>query len=185
MMRTNERVVIFIDGENLKRGLKDNISEAELKKFSRTTLYRKLAAGRRTVDRRHYDAVSPDNRSKKRFLNYLENNTTTRLRLGTVHMEEAGGGRLFPVQKGVDVMLAADMLVLAMIDFYDTAIIVSNDSDFIPLINYVKQVMGKEVEGGLIKRLNKRGELIYTCHEMMKITKPIFMDEQFLRECLS
>lgn len=183
-MRINERVAIFVDGENLKHGLKENIGEADLKRFNYVTFYKKLVAGRRAVDRRHYDAVFPNNISKAYFLKHLENNANARLRLGTVHMEKVGGGRSIPVQKGVDVMLAADMLVLAMIDFYDTAIIVSNDSDFIPLILYVKEVMGKEVEGGLIRRLNKKGELKYTCYGMMEITTPRLLNERFLRECL-
>jgi len=184
MMRTSERVVVFVDGENLKYGLKENIGEDGLKKFNHATFYRKLVAGRRCVDRRHYDAVLLSDKKKRHFLEYLKKNANARLRLGTVHMEKGKGGRLIPIQKGVDVILAADMLVLAMIDFYDTAIIVSNDSDFIPLVNYVKQIMGKEVEAGLIKRLNRRGELKFTCHEMIQVTTPIFLDDQFLRECL-
>lgn len=49
-------------------------------------------------------------------------------------------------EKGVDVKLATDLLVGATDDWYDTAIIVSSDTDLIPAIKYVRNGKGKKVE---------------------------------------
>lgn len=61
--------------------------------------------------------------------------------------------------KGDDVQLANDMLVGAYDNFYDTAILVSGDEDFKPVVRTVRK-LGKKVEniffrGGSSSRLRK------------------------------
>lgn len=48
-------------------------------------------------------------------------------------------------KKGVDVKIATDLIVGAYEDTYDTAILVSSDTDLIPTIAKVKD-LGKEIE---------------------------------------
>ena len=48
-------------------------------------------------------------------------------------------------EKGVDVKIATDLIVGAYEDTYDTAILVSSDTDLIPAIAKVKE-LGKEIE---------------------------------------
>ncbi len=50
-----------------------------------------------------------------------------------------------PVEKGIDIMLATDLLYFAWNDFYDVALLVSGDSDFAYALQAVKN-MGKHVE---------------------------------------
>jgi uncharacterized LabA/DUF88 family protein len=49
-------------------------------------------------------------------------------------------------EKGIDVKIATDLLVGAFDDKYDTAILVSSDSDLIPAIDWVRNRMKKKVE---------------------------------------
>jgi uncharacterized LabA/DUF88 family protein len=49
-------------------------------------------------------------------------------------------------EKGIDVKLATDLIVGAVDDKYDTAIIISSDSDLIPAIDWVKLRMKKTIE---------------------------------------
>ncbi len=49
-------------------------------------------------------------------------------------------------EKGIDVKLATDLIVGAVDDRYDTAIIVSSDSDLIPAIDWVRKKRGKKIE---------------------------------------
>ena len=51
--------------------------------------------------------------------------------------------------KGDDIKLAVDMVTKAYKDFYDTAILVSGDADFIPAVEAV-QVFGKNVENAFL-----------------------------------
>ena len=48
-------------------------------------------------------------------------------------------------EKGVDVQLAVDLLVGAYENTYDTAIVLSSDTDLIPAIKKIKE-LGKSVE---------------------------------------
>ena len=49
-------------------------------------------------------------------------------------------------EKGIDVKLATDLVVGAVDDRYDTAIIISSDSDLIPAIDWVRKKRRKKVE---------------------------------------
>lgn len=49
-------------------------------------------------------------------------------------------------EKGIDVKLATDLIVGAVDNKYDTAIVVSSDSDLIPAIDWVRFRMKKKVE---------------------------------------
>ncbi|OGI28055.1 MAG: hypothetical protein A2359_05110 [Candidatus Moranbacteria bacterium RIFOXYB1_FULL_43_19] len=49
-------------------------------------------------------------------------------------------------EKGIDVKLATDLIVGAVDDRYDTAIIVSSDSDLVPAIDWIRIKRNKKVE---------------------------------------
>jgi uncharacterized LabA/DUF88 family protein len=49
-------------------------------------------------------------------------------------------------EKGIDVKLATDLIAGAVDDQYDTAIVVSSDSDLIPAIDWVRLRKGKKIE---------------------------------------
>lgn len=50
-------------------------------------------------------------------------------------------------EKGVDVRIATDMIMLAWVDSYDVAVLVSADSDFVPVAQFL-QTKGKKVVHG-------------------------------------
>jgi len=49
-------------------------------------------------------------------------------------------------EKGIDVKLATDLIVGAVDDKYDTAIVVSSDTDLVPAVDWVRSRMKKKVE---------------------------------------
>ena len=49
-------------------------------------------------------------------------------------------------EKGIDVKLATDLIVGAVDDKYDVAIVVSSDSDLVPAIDWIRQRKKKQVE---------------------------------------
>jgi uncharacterized LabA/DUF88 family protein len=125
--------MIFVDNENIYHNLQ-----------GRRINYRKLReavrGGRPLTGARVYmgvpDPVSP---GKMDFIRHLK------LCGYRVLTKKLGGGRGNPHQKGVDVLLAVDMLQLAFEDRYDVAVLLSGDADFAPAIDRV-QSLGKEVE---------------------------------------
>lgn len=59
-------------------------------------------------------------------------------------------GKFKFVVKGDDIQLAHDLLMYAVKDFYDTAIIVSGDEDFVPIVKTVQE-MEKKVENAFFR----------------------------------
>ncbi len=137
------RVMIFIDGSNLYHVLKQNTDKRNLdyKKFAE-----KLCGDRELIRTYYYNIrqESPDNpklaESQDRFLNALYETDYLEVKLG---IWKQRGDTM--VEKGVDVMIAADLISHAYEDHYDTAILVSGDADFYPALQVVKDT-GKQVE---------------------------------------
>jgi uncharacterized LabA/DUF88 family protein len=50
-------------------------------------------------------------------------------------------------EKGVDVRMATDMIMLAWVDSYDVAVLVSSDADFVPVAAFL-QTKGKKIIHG-------------------------------------
>ena len=138
-----DRVAIFIDGSNLYHALEGNFRRHDINFAEFAT---KLC-GQRQLFRTYYynvlqDAVRwPEGyREQQEFLNILRLTPYLEMRLGST--KPAGGT---PVEKGIDVMLATDLLYFAWHDFYDVAVIVSGDADFAYALQAVKN-LGKHVE---------------------------------------
>lgn len=55
------------------------------------------------------------------------------------------------IEKGIDILLATDMVSLAFRNAYDTAILVSGDSDYVPVVKEIQE-LGKRVENASFKR---------------------------------
>ncbi|HEY0411838.1 MAG TPA: NYN domain-containing protein [Allosphingosinicella sp.] len=49
------------------------------------------------------------------------------------------------VEKGVDTKIVCDMMALAMRDLYDVAVVISDDSDLVPSVECVQDVLDKHV----------------------------------------
>lgn len=150
-----DRVAIFIDGSNLYHALRSN--------FGRYNINFAEFANRFCVSRRlfrtYYYNVQQDPiqrpdafREQQEFLDTLRQAPYLEVRLGSTKLTQG-----VPVEKGVDIMLATDLLYFAWNDSYDVAVLVSGDSDFAYALQAVKN-MGKHVEvayfeGGISKDL--------------------------------
>ena len=136
-----DRVAIFIDGSNLYHSAKNSFGRHDI---NFTELANKLSAGRKLF-RIYYYNVQQDAsqypegfREQQDFLDALRKTPYLEVRLGTTK-------RTIGTEKGIDVMIATDLLYFAWSDFYDVAILVSGDADFAYAVQAVKN-MGKHVE---------------------------------------
>jgi uncharacterized LabA/DUF88 family protein len=138
-----DRVAIFIDGSNLYHALRANLGRFNL---NFAEFVSKLCGSRRLFRTYSYNVLQdptqrPDAyREQQEFLDILRKTPYMEVRLGSIKMAQG-----IPVEKGVDVMLATDLLYFAWNDFYDTAVLVSGDSDFAYALQAIKN-MGKHVE---------------------------------------
>ena len=139
----HDRVAIFIDGSNLYHSLKNNFKRVDLN-FAEFT--KKLCGSRRLIRTYYYNVLQDANqrvegqREQQDFLETLRKTPYLELRLGTTKLSQG-----IPVERGIDVMLATDLLYFAANNSYDIAILVSGDSDFGYTLQVVKD-MGKHIE---------------------------------------
>jgi uncharacterized LabA/DUF88 family protein len=147
----DERVAVFIDGSNLYHGLKQRYGRAGV---DLGELVSRLVRDRCLVRTYYYIAtvdrsMSPERATgQQRFLERLQELPYFDVRLGRLERRgQADTSERTPlyVEKGVDVALVTDMVVLAYRNAYDTAVVVSGDGDFARAVEAVKD-LGKHVE---------------------------------------
>ena len=146
-----ERVAVYIDGSNFYGYLKDKeINFPKGTKFDFKEFVDFLVSDKKElVSKRYYTGVfrnlDGSDKSKslvkgqQKFFSNLENDGFTIKR-----------GRIMPIEKvykekGTDVKIAVDLVIGAVDNHYDTAILVSSDTDLIPAIRYIKY-RGKKIE---------------------------------------
>ena len=138
-----DRVAIFIDGSNLYHALRSNFRRYDL---NFAEFASKLSGSRRLFRTYYYNVLQdpiqrPDGyREQQEFLDILRKTPYLEIRLGGTKVTQG-----IPVEKGIDIMLATDLLYFAWNDFYDVAVLVSGDSDFAYALQAVKN-MGKHAE---------------------------------------
>jgi uncharacterized LabA/DUF88 family protein len=138
-----DRVAIFIDGSNLYHALKNNFRRHDL---NFAEFASKLCGSRRLFRTYYYNVLQdptqrPDSyQEQQEFLGILRKTPYLEARLGSTKMSQG-----VSVEKGIDVMLATDLLYFAWNNFYDVAVLVSGDADFAYALQAVKN-MGKHVE---------------------------------------
>src|SRR3989344_2196131 len=147
-MSKKERVIILIDGSNFYHYAKELGFQLQIQ-FDYKGFGEKLADGREIVSATYYigkirakekDEHSQRLRSNQQRLMAWLTRCGWNIEFG--HMMKNQG--IFH-EKGVDVHLAADLLRGAYKDTYDTAILVSSDTDLIPAIQYLREE-GKKLE---------------------------------------
>lgn len=151
-----ERVMMFIDGNNLYHSLKHVMGRTNLdfNEFSR-----RLVGDRHLIRVYYYNAPlnREDDEDKYRqqqsFFDSLDSVPYLTKKFGRLEKRQVkqtlpdGTFVSVPtyVEKGVDTFIVIDMLSHAFKDHFDTAILVSGDEDFAVLVENVKD-LGKHVE---------------------------------------
>lgn len=128
--------MIFVDHANVFKNLEIVDGRINWKKFKK-----KLAGNRYLVGAFAYIGVpNPIPKNQRKFIKYLKH-------VGYVvqlkPIQETSEGK--KKQKGVDISMFSDIVGLAEVDAYDTAIIVSGDRDFLDAVRMLKE-LGKKSE---------------------------------------
>ena len=173
----DERVMIFIDGNNLYHELKGHFGRSDLD-FAK--FCKKLAGNRNLVRTYYYNAPvdqtrEPDRYARQQlFFRSLQRLPYFELRLGRLVYFD--WPRQSPIEKGVDVKLSTDMIVHAFRNSYDTATLVSGDTDYSAALQAVKD-QGKHVEVVLFGGRQ-------TSQHLREISdRTIDIDKKYLSDC--
>ena len=145
-----KRVAIYIDGSNLYHKLKD-LEIPKITYFDYGGFAKWLSREMKVISKRYYIGVvraKEDDekgqrlrREQQKLFSHLTSDKQGFIIKQGYLMKNDGVYH----EKGVDVKIAVDLLVGAYDNLYDVAIIISSDTDLIPVIQKIKH-LGKEVE---------------------------------------
>lgn len=139
----DERIQIFVDGSNLYHGLRNDCGNTQL---NYSEFAKVLCRNRRLIRMNYYigtvDATRDPSVAKgqQKFLGKMR-----QVPYVTVKQRPLTYKKGIPVEKGVDILIATDMLTGALRNCYDTVILVSGDGDFAPVLEEIKRE-GKQIE---------------------------------------
>jgi uncharacterized LabA/DUF88 family protein len=138
--QVTKRVAIFIDGSNLYHALEENCGRKDVD-FRKFIL--KLSEERDLFRGYYYNILRDSEQAyqeQQKFLSGLYKIDFLEVRLRPSKYREG-----ILIEKGIDIMMATDILQFGWQDLYDTAILVSGDGDFAYALQTIKN-MGKHVE---------------------------------------
>ena len=129
--------MIFIDGSNFYHCAKMNLGRTDID-FHR--LGQKLTGDRKLIRIYYYNVAldqeeAPEkSREQDRFFQRLRETPYITIKLG--RLVRKGGTRF---EKGIDVKIAVDLVSHCYRDTYDTAVLVSGDSDLVSAVEEIKR----------------------------------------------
>ncbi len=172
-MMVKERVIIFIDGSNIFHAIRAlNI------KIDYSRLVSLLAKDKYLVRAYYYSSMprvedverdTPEWDSLMRQRKFIGELKNMGIKPRIANLRKLSTGEW--LEKEVDIMLATDMLALAFRNAYDTAILVSGDSDFCYTVETI-QDLGKRVVNATFRR-NSSPLLRAVCDEVIILDEHI------------
>jgi len=131
-----ERVIIFIDNSNIFKGFRKYDIKADYEKLKNI-----ITKGRKLHGIFLYEGVVyPMSPEKKKWYKNLSEKSGYMIKTS---FDKIALNDTF--EKKIDIKIAIDIISLAYEDAYDTAVLVSGDGDFVPVIKKVKE-LDKNVE---------------------------------------
>ncbi len=145
-----ERVIVFLDGSNFYHRLRDpELDFKQLLDFDYKGFAEWLSHERKIIRSIYYVGLVRKEKANLKSEELVRNQQKLFANLQKQGWEIKTGYMMVQdkdyKEKGVDVRLAIDILDMAYQDEYDTAIVVSSDTDLIPGIMRAKE-LGKKIE---------------------------------------
>ena len=138
-----ERVVVYVDGFNLYFGIRENLPRSYRWLDLNASAKKLLKSNQKLVDVRYFTArISRPTQKQQRQETYLQALATVggcTLHFGDYRdrsrtCRKCGNALYIPEEKMTDVKIAVEMLADAYTDQFDTALLISGDTDIVPPI---------------------------------------------------
>lgn len=172
----NERVQIFIDQSNLYKAIESNYEGYNL---DYKNLALKLVAGCKLLRINIYiSTLNPEwepeaAKRQQSFIFKLQNIPFIAVKTRPLRYRP---DKRRDREKGIDILLATDMLSQAYVNGYDTMALISGDGDYAPVLDEIKK-MGKKVENAFLK--SSRSNALRSVCDVF-----IDLDKELLADCL-
>ncbi|MDO8555416.1 MAG: NYN domain-containing protein [bacterium] len=145
-----EEVAVYIDGGNTYRRLKSLGVPNKSSRFDYSAFVEHLVGDRSLVSKRYYIGIVKNVDGSEKAEKMVKNQQKFLNSLRTEGFEVKPGRIMYDDgsirEKGVDVKLSVDLVIGAVDNMYDTAIVMSSDTDIIPAIKYIRKAKKKNVE---------------------------------------
>ena len=126
-----ERIVIFLDNSNIFKGFQKYNIKADYEKLKKI-----ITKGRKLQDIYLYEgAIYPMSPEKKKWYKDLSKKSNYKIKVSfnKIALRDA-------YEKKIDIQIAIDIISFAYENAYDTAVLVSGDGDFLPVVKKVKEL---------------------------------------------
>lgn len=131
-----ERIIIFIDNSNIFQGFRKYNIKADYEKLKNI-----ITKGRSLQDIFLYEGVVyPMSPEKKKWYEDLSEHSGYVVKAS---FDKIAANDAF--EKKIDIQIAIDMVSLGYENAYDTAVLVTGDGDFVPVVKKIRE-LGKDVE---------------------------------------
>ena len=149
MITKKKKAVMFVDGNNWYHNVKFIIEKPRAIDFRRMADMIAKRFDLDVVGIRYYNSVPDIEFSEEvyyKHMVYLASLKQKGLDVNTTKLKKMRvGGKTFVVEKGIDVMIATDMISKTLLDEEcECCVLISGDSDFVPVMRLIKGA-GKEV----------------------------------------
>ena len=166
--------MIFIDGGYLRSEFKKKFNDENINFTKLNNLLVNICNTHyiqmETIRVYYYDAIvdykEDEEKHKKQDIFYenIRNKDTYEVKLGRL-IKTNNGYR----QKGVDVLLAIDMISKAHLNQYDIALLLAGDDDYLDMVKSIKDFTGKRIYGAFFEK-NASKRLIESFDMQIPIT---------------
>lgn len=131
-----ERIIIFIDNSNIFKGFQKYKIQADYEKLKNLITRERILKSINLYE----GVVYPISQPKANWYKELTNRSGYVIKSTFDKIISKGA-----IEKKVDINIAVDIISLGYENEYDTAVLISGDGDFVPVIKKVKEI-GKNVE---------------------------------------
>lgn len=172
----NEKVQVFIDHSNIYKAIKKEYDDYQLN-YKKLAL--KLVAGRKLLRVNMYVSTlkpgwEPEAaRAQQSFISKLESSASVTVKTRPLRYTP---DKKRDREKGIDILLATDMLSQAYVNGYDSLVLISGDGDYAPVLEEIKK-MGKRVENAFLEAF--RSNALRSVCDIF-----IDLDKKLLDDCL-
>jgi uncharacterized LabA/DUF88 family protein len=175
-------MMVFIDGGYLRKNIRDLVGndEIDFRAFLNWIAPTKGRIEAELIRIYYYDAIVDIKDSNYEKQNaYFDD-------INKLDSYEVKLGRLIKTnndyrQKGVDILLAIDMLSKAFLNHFEWGVLLAGDDDYVDLVKMIKNIAGKQVIGVYFER-NASERLVNNFDTCIVLNKDILIKSNCIRE---
>lgn len=134
----------------------------------------------------YFSALTNDNDKRGRHLAYINALRSEKisvimgyLRYDPIECPSCKGTFMRPIEKQTDANIISQVMKMAILDEFDLALIVSADSDLVPMIKAIRQIKPSKEFRVVIPINQKAKELTQVCGDRRKVQDVHLADAQF------